>query len=353
MMTPILVEITESSQVGEARRLGQKLAVSCGLDSIAEGRVSLIITEAATNIVRYGNGGLIILQTCKNQNLTAGVEILALDRGPGMRDVASCLVDGYSTGGTQGSGLGAIRRLSDSFDIYSAPGQGTAILCRVYPRSSKAEQAKGHDAPLTWGAISVPYPGEDVCGDIWAAHVEGRRGLFLVADGLGHGLGAADAAREAAAVFQQVPSLAPVPVLERCNDALRKTRGAAAAVAEIDLDRSIVRYTGIGNIVGSLNTRNACHHMVSHPGILGHSVRKFQEFTYSWESESILIMQSDGLSTRSDLSPYLGLFAHDPTLIAGVLFRDFRRGRDDATVIVVRALHPYSGLTEWTASCSM
>jgi anti-sigma regulatory factor (Ser/Thr protein kinase) len=352
MMTPILVEIMESSQVGETRRLGQKLAVACGLDSVDEGRVSLIITEAATNIVRYGTSGLMILQICKTQDLM-GVEILALDRGPGMRDVASCLVDGYSTGGTQGSGLGAIRRLSDVFDIYSAPGQGTAILCRVFPRSSKSELAKGPATVLTWGAISLPYPGEDVCGDIWAAHADDNRGLFLVADGLGHGLGAADAAREAAGVFQRESGWPPVPVLERCHDALRKTRGAAAAIAEVDLDQSIVRYTGIGNIVSSVTTRNGCHHMVSHSGILGHSARKFQEFSYPWEKDSILVMQSDGLSTRSDLSPYPGLIVHDPTLIAGVLFRDFRRGRDDATIIVVRAVHPYSELTEWTVSCSM
>ena len=59
------------------------------------------------------------------------VEMLALDRGPGMADVPRCLGDGYSTGGSLGQGLGAVRRLSTDFDIYSMPERGTAVYCQV------------------------------------------------------------------------------------------------------------------------------------------------------------------------------------------------------------------------------
>jgi hypothetical protein len=182
--------------------------------------------------------------------------------------------------------------------------------------------------------------------------VDHNRGIFLVVDGLGHGLGAADASREAVSKFKQVSHLEPLTVIQHCNDSLRGTRGAAAAIAEIDLNQNTVRYTGIGNISGILSSLETSQHMVSHPGILGHSTRKFQEFSYSWKKETILIMHSDGLSTRCDLLGYRGLFAHDPTLIAGVLFRDFRRGNDDATIIVARAVHAYTGLNEWKASSS-
>jgi anti-sigma regulatory factor (Ser/Thr protein kinase) len=353
MIMPILIEIADQSQVGEARRLGQKMAAACGLDEVKEGRVSLIITEAGTNILRYGRGGSLILQTCRNHEQLIGMEILALDQGPGMRDVASCLVDGYSTGGTQGSGLGAIRRLSDFFDIYSAPEQGTALLSRVFPGHDPIQVTKSHDSPLVWGGVSMPYPGEDVCGDMWTAHGDEHRGLFLMADGLGHGLGAADAVREAELVFQDAKDAPAQEILLRCNEAMRKTRGAAAAIAEIDLDHAMVRYTGIGNIAGILTSGRNSQHLVSHPGILGHATRKFQEFTYPWQKETVLIMHSDGLSSRCDLGPYQGLAAHDPTLIAGVLFRDFRRGRDDATIIVVRALHPHSGSSQWTRPYSL
>ncbi|HYX37744.1 MAG TPA: ATP-binding SpoIIE family protein phosphatase [Oligoflexus sp.] len=353
MITPIMVEIAEASQVGEARRIGQRMAASCGFDEIDDGRVSLIITEAATNILRYGNGGSIILQACYRQDETLGMEILALDRGPGMSDPGACLRDGYSTGGTQGSGLGAMQRLSDCFDIYSALNKGTAILCRVFPRKSSPEGLGSPKLPFSWGSIAMPYPGEDVCGDSWAACVNNERGIFLVVDGLGHGLGAADASREAVSTFKQMSHLEPLTVMQHCNDSLRKTRGAAAAITEIDLSKNMARYTGIGNIAGSITSVDKSQHMVSQPGILGHSTRKFQEFTYSRDKETILIMHSDGLSTRCDLRGYPGLIARDPTLIAGVLFRDFQRDKDDATIIVVRTTAPYTGLKEWKESSSL
>ena len=58
-------------------------------------------------------------------------ELLAIDQGPGMRDVDACMRDGHSTAGTAGCGLGAVLRLSGTFDLFSAPGQGTVVLSRT------------------------------------------------------------------------------------------------------------------------------------------------------------------------------------------------------------------------------
>ena len=76
--------------------------------------------------------------------------------------------------------------------------------------------------------------------------------------------------------------------------------------------------------------------MVSHNGTVGHVTRKVQEFVYPWLPGALVIMHSDGLGTQWSLERYPGLALRDPALIAGVLYRDFQRGRDDVTVLVAR-----------------
>jgi len=76
--------------------------------------------------------------------------------------------------------------------------------------------------------------------------------------------------------------------------------------------------------------------MASHSGIVGHTFPHVQEFTYDWRPHSILAMQSDGLTSRWELRRYPGLELKHPSLIAGVLYRDASRKRDDATILVSR-----------------
>ena len=82
------------------------------------GRVPLIVTELATNLLLHATGGEIIIRMLPAE-AAPGLEIVALDRGPGIADLQRCMADGYSGGGTRGCGLGAVRRLSTEFDIYS------------------------------------------------------------------------------------------------------------------------------------------------------------------------------------------------------------------------------------------
>jgi len=215
------------------------------------------------------------------------------------------------------------------FEIYSVLGQGTCIFARV-GNDRHAEQA------FITAAISVPMTGESECGDSWSqAHFPGRS-VFIVADGLGHGEDAAEAAQEAIQIFHRVPDLGPKPMLQRIHDALRKTRGAAVAVAEIDIERHRLLYAGVGNIFSSVLNNGSTYSMVSHNGTLGHTLSRIQEFSYTWTPQSTLVMQSDGLTSHWDLWRYPGLALKHPLLIAGVLYRDAKRGRDDATVLVSR-----------------
>src|SRR6187549_1011569 len=121
-----LVPVVDESQVGEARRAMAAVAQRAGLDATTAGTAAVVTTEAATNLVKHAGGGEVLLRGIED-----GVEVIALDRGPGMADVGASLRDGHSTVGTQGNGLGAIRRMATAFDIYSVPGQGTAVLARI------------------------------------------------------------------------------------------------------------------------------------------------------------------------------------------------------------------------------
>jgi hypothetical protein len=148
---------------------------------------------------------------------------------------------------------------------------------------------------------------------------------------------AAEAAFEAVRIFHQVSSYAPDRILTEIHQALGKTRGAAVSVAEILHEQRTVNYAGAGNIVAAVWAEGRSRSLVSMNGTVGHSVGRIQQFSYPWTPESLLIMHSDGLATRWAVEQYPGLASRHPGLLAGVLFRDFSRRRDDATILVSRS----------------
>jgi anti-sigma regulatory factor (Ser/Thr protein kinase) len=326
-----LLSVCDESSIGEVRRFSRSAAESVGLDETVAGKVSIVATEMASNLVRHAKDGLVVVRA--SEDVGAGsIELLALDRGPGMRDVARCMEDGYSTaaGGT-GTGLGAIRRLSDEFDIHSVPDVGTAVLARFW----KAPCSRG---AFVVGALSLPYPGEQVCGDAWDVLLGQESCSIAVIDGLGHGVDAGLAAREAVRSVESNPQRSLEQILGSAHLALRHTRGAAMAVAEVRAGSGLVRYAGVGNIVGATASPDALKRMVSLDGTVGHELHRIREFEYLLEPGQILVMHSDGLRSQWRFDRYPGLLARDPLLIAGVLYRDYAKGNDDVTVVVVRAV---------------
>jgi hypothetical protein len=268
----------------------------------------------------------------------AGLEVLALDRGPGISNIAECLRDGYSTAGSSGTGLGAVARLSEAFEVYTLPSRGTVLTIRI---SSKPRLAVPAARPkLDVAGFSIPKQGESACGDAWAVRHSATGSTILVVDGLGHGTMAAAAAQAAVECFMGASALSLGDLLARIHAALRATRGAAGAVCEIDLGAKQVRFAGVGNIAGSIVQGDQLRHVVSMNGTLGHAARTFREFSYDWPAGGILVLHSDGITDHWDPASYPGLSRKPPGVIAGVIFRDFNRGRDDATVVVAREATP-------------
>jgi anti-sigma regulatory factor (Ser/Thr protein kinase) len=332
--------VTEASQVGEARRKASKLATNLGFSPTGCGQVALAATEAATNLVKHAGGGEIVLCPVDDGEGYVALDLLALDKGPGMADPDRCLRDGFSTAGTQGAGLGAIARVAEAFELASAPGSGTALWARFRPGGARAEPPKGPPPRLEIGAVHVPKPPEVACGDAWAVEHGPGSSRVLVADGLGHGPLAADASHAAVRAFRSSPWLPLADLIWALHAALRSTRGAALAVAEIDTGAGLLQYAGVGNIAATIFRAEVASGLVSHNGTAGHEVRKVQVFGYPFLPGSLLVMHSDGLSIPRRLDQMPGLASRSCPLIAGVLYRDLGRGRDDATVLAVKGSTP-------------
>lgn len=326
-----VISVEDESQVGAARRGAAALAVRAGLGETERGALALIVTEAATNLARHAIGGMVALRILGDPP-TGGVEILALDKGPGIHDLTRAMADGYSTTGTAGHGMGAIRRMANEFDIYSSAESGTALLARIW--SASANQS-GFAAGYEDGVVCVPREGESACGDGWSVVRTPHRVLAVVVDGLGHGVEAARAADETLRIVRELSGWPAARIIEAAHGQLHATRGAALAIAEIALSEQIVRFAAVGNISGAIVSGQSSRGMASYNGTVGVALHKVHEVVYPWQKDDCLILHSDGIMTRWRLEAYPGLVAHHPALVAGVLFRDFNRGRDDATVLAV------------------
>jgi serine phosphatase RsbU (regulator of sigma subunit) len=225
--------------------------------------------------------------------------------------------------------------MSAQMEIYSAPAHGTAVYSRV--EAGERGPRPGDEAP-PWCAISVPAPGETECGDGWMIMRSENYLSAVVADGLGHGPLAAKAANEAIRIFEKTPFSTPEIYLDAAHKGLHATRGAALACARVDLKNRTLLFAGVGNICASLVGRDTqmSRSLTSHNGTAGLQVGKLQQFEYQLLEGDLLLMHSDGLTSRWKLADYLGLSHRVPALIAAILYRDFKRGRDDTTVLVAR-----------------
>ena len=325
------VRMSHSSLLTEVRRIVIDHAAAFGWDDAAVGTASLIATEMATNLVKHAQDGTLIINSQAGADRRQ-LQIVAVDRGPGIADVARCLEDGYSTAGSPGTGFGAVKRLSSAFEVLSTPGKGTIVLADYAPKPTAAAQAERFEV----GAFAVARHGEQECGDAWAVRNGGDTLTVMVCDGLGHGDAAAQAARAAVESFRHSVALEPKALLELAHDALKPTRGAALAFAAIDTRARELRYCGVGNISALVVRASGVRHLVSHNGIVGHRAARIAQFNSPWASDADLVMHSDGVSGRWQPQEWPGLWVRKPTIVASAIWRDHSRGNDDATVLVAR-----------------
>lgn len=325
MSESLVFPIEESSQIATVRRASTEAARKASFNAEFLGRTELIVVELAKNILHHAANGTIFINLDPEQQ---SLKIIAVDKGPGMINIDRCMEDGFSTAGTPGIGLGAIRRLSQKMEIYSQREQGTVVCVSL----SMLESLMKH----SYGVLCTPIKGELVSGDQWAvAERESRSRLFL-ADGLGHGSLAAEAAQRAKVLFLEGEDLPLNELMQRMHSSLKSTRGAAISMVEINHQQHSVHMCGIGNVAASIQREFGGQSMVSHNGTVGHQLRKVQIFDYLCQKDDLVIMHSDGVSTHWKLSSYPSLITKDVQAVASILYRDCSRGRDDATILVTR-----------------
>lgn len=324
------IAITHPSQAGEARRAASRLTEALAFNETRAGELNIVVMELARNILSHAVSGEMVLLGWQAGN-SKGIDVFALDKGPGIADLRKSLKDGYSTAGTPGNGLGAISRLASGFEVFSNT-SGTVLFARILDQRLRKETHGSADL----GCVVVPIHGESVCGDGLGFHAQNRRCICIAVDGLGHGSGAAEAADAALALFHENMEKSPERIVHRLHAALRVTRGAVVGVAEIDFEARKLRYCGVGNISGTILSDVKSQSLVSHNGTVGHVMSRTAELEYEFPPRALLILHSDGLAGQWDLDKYAGLRQRHPGLIAGVLYRDFKRGRDDASIMVIR-----------------
>lgn len=340
------VGLTEEADIGQAKRLARRFAKDLDFSEQQIAEIDILIKEIGTNAIKFARGTGQIHFTRSDSNWEpAGLEIVYTDKGPGIDDPSLALEDGYTTSGTMGAGLGAIKRLADEFYIYSTPQRRTRPL-NLYGRTThgtamviKKHLSPPDDRPLpgreAWGVFTRPLAGETENGDAYVITREGDRRLIAVIDGLGHGHGAHEASSRAVAVIQENAAMPVESILRAAHEALRPTRGAVAGLAAIDLVTGVIEYAGVGNtdfrVLGAASIR-----FVSLNGTLGSRLDRVRVFKERLPRVALIVMSTDGISERWDPGSYPGLMALNPQLACAVVARDHSRSNDDATILFGR-----------------
>ena len=324
----IWFRVEETSSASAARRAAERLAVQLGLGERRTADLAIVAAELTSNLVKHAEQGILLLRPTRDGS-TAGVEMIAIDSGPGMTDLAQSVRDGHSTAGTLGIGLGSITRQATWYDGHTVPGRGTVLAVQVWA---------AHGPGPAWASgLTRPLTGESVSGDRYAVRISDGRHQVMVCDGLGHGPLAAAASAAAVRSFHNGPSVPPAALVEHLHRALNHTRGAALAVAEVDARVGVVRYAGLGNISGSVVDGENRRSMISLPGIAGHQRRLIREYDYPFPPAAVVVMHSDGVADRWQVADYPRLLERAPQVIAGTVLRDAGIRRDDACVLVAKA----------------
>ncbi len=321
--------IVDDAAVAVAREAVRSAGAAAGLDADQCERLAATVSELARNQLRHATGGAIAVCQVRRGGV-AGIEIVAADRGAGIADPTAALAGVPRTAGSLGVGLSAVLRLADEVDADIRGGEGTCFRARVFA----AAVARSEIAIL-----GRPGPGDPVSGDDAEAIRDGDRVLVGVVDGLGHGPLARDAAQRAVGELSGGLRLALPDLLARCDEALSGSRGAVVSVARIDLTGGRLEHAGVGNVISRLHgSDGGGRALLTTAGTLGvgRLPRRIPCETAPFAPPQVLVVVSDGIVSRLDLSDEPALLRRHPLVVAHHVMTRFGRGTDDALVLVVR-----------------
>lgn len=181
-------------------------------------------------------------------------------------------------------------------------------------------------------SASRPIAGESVCGDQLGVFTHGSRTTIVLADGLGHGEEAAMAAQRAVAHVAERADAALSVLMHDLHRLLVGTRGAAVALVRVDATVGRLEHASVGNVELTALSRERVRPLTS-PGVVGARMRKVLETSYRVFAGDLLVLYTDGISSRLSLD---GLRELEPQAIADAIVRDHGKPRDDAACVVIR-----------------
>lgn len=316
---PVGVAVESDQCLGEVSGLVAAAAQAQSFDQKDLDRAVWAAGGMASCLLRYSSSGRIFVRLVERGD-HCGVELLATDSCPGSDE----------KGGIQG--VGEIASVSDVFDHFTVPGRGMVMMSRLWGGGLVAASSPRFEI----GSMIEPIIGEEVCGDAWAAEQSRTRLVALVVDGLGHGAEAALAAATAVRAFRQSHEEPVEDIAGQIHLALRGTRGAAIALAEITPAAGQIRFCGIGNISARLLGSERHKNLISQYGIAGYQARQIRAYEDQWTDGAMLVMHSDGLSQSWDFDDHRGILSHHPQMAASTVMRDAPRATDDALVLALR-----------------
>ncbi len=311
------------------------IATNAGFTAARTGEIDIIVAEIASNLIKHAGGGEILARIVPGDNDNVALELISIDSGPGMADPSKMMEDGMSTANTLGQGFGAIKRLSDTFQVYSLKDWGTVVLARVYKKELPHFTKKKPAAEIR--SIVVAKPGETVSGDgdYWNLGTNTLK-IFL-GDGLGHGPDAHLAVQKAIEAVKTCTSDVPSEILRYIHADVKKTRGLVGTAVVYNFKERVWRICGVGNIATRMQQSMSVKNHMSYNGVLGMNVpNTLKEQDTVNERGQVLILCSDGIKTRWDLVKHIGIMKYDLTILAAVIYKDFGRKTDDMSVIACR-----------------
>jgi anti-sigma regulatory factor (Ser/Thr protein kinase) len=331
--TSISIKAAERSYLSLLKREIHSLAAGAGFSDRKIGAIDIVVSEIGTNLVNHGGGGHVLVKLIEDKG-NQGIEILGLDKGPGMADVSRMMVDGVSTKNTLGQGLGAIKRLSDTFQIYSQINWGTIVLSRIFNEAPPQYEKK---PAFEISSLLVPKPNEKHCGDGFYSYLHRDKLIVFLGDGLGHGPHAEKAVLTAIESLKAGNSDDAVTIIKRMHEDVKKTRGLVGTVGVLDIRRKMWSLCGIGNIYTKLSSHSNHYGYMPYNGIIGMNFSSnIKEREFPYEAGQYLLFCSDGIKSRIDLGRHSSIQRCDPSVIAAVIYNEFARHTDDSGIVVCK-----------------
>lgn len=334
MIETLRIRIDDSSAVGYARRQINEFCRNLVLpfSDLDLGNIALLSTELGTNLVKHAGSGELVVHPLRIHD-AVGLQILAIDHGPGFKTGYESPEEGKSSTGTLGYGLGGIRRIARVFDIISIKGEGVVLLCQYWPPTMQGVL----DAfDLSFGGVNAPKPGETVSGDSWTIEMVGDRYRIFFAYGLGHGIGASEAAIKGVVLFKKYKTRPLEELVHLLHQGLQSSRGIVLSILEIDLQRHALSHIGVGNISTKIISRAKQQNLLSTNGTVGYHINRLYKNDIELIDKCFIILHSDGIRNDWDNFPFDTLWDHHPSVIAGLLYHRYTRASDDASCVVIK-----------------